>query len=125
MRKSAHQWTVDGCRRRIRHHRGFRSRQHRFEGGAILLDWRCSSLHWLAGQPACTATALRKQPEVPAKNTEDAILSGVLMGAAAIDRLIVSSCDHAELTSADVPIFLTGGDTPFYRRISGIITANE
>ena len=93
----------------------FVSRQHRFEGGAILpgLAMQFASL---ARGTACLPLLQHsgKQPEVPAKNTEDAILSGVLMGAAAaIDRLIVSSCDHAELTSADVPIFLTGGDAPF------------
>lgn len=85
-----------------------------FQGGAILpgLGMQFASL---AKGTACLPllNAASEQPQCPAKNTQDAIVSGVLTGASAgIDRLIWQHCIQARIAIAAVPIVLTGGDAP-------------
>ncbi|MGB1813745.1 MAG: type III pantothenate kinase [Rubripirellula sp.] len=86
----------------------------RFQGGAILpgLGMQFASLaKGTANLPMLKSTI--RQPQYPAKNTQDAIFSGVLTAAtAAIDRLITRYCNQAGTSSEGVPIVLTGGDAP-------------
>ena len=86
----------------------------KFHGGAILpgLGMQFASLaNATASLPLLSY--VDKEPQAPAKNTQDAIFSGVVTGAtAAIDRLISKYCKQADLTTGTVPIVLTGGDAP-------------
>ena len=87
----------------------------KFQGGAILpgLGMQFASLaKGTASLPLLDT--MNKKPQYPAKNTEDAIFSGVLTTAiAAIDLLISKYCNHADIASEDVPVVLTGGDALF------------
>ena len=87
----------------------------KFQGGAILpgLGMQFASLaEGTASLPLLAGTS--KKPHYPAKNTEDAIFSGVVTAAiAAIDLLIAKYCNYADINNEDVPVVLTGGDAPF------------
>lgn len=86
----------------------------KFQGGAILpgLGMQFASLaKGTASLPLLKA--MNRKPQYPAKNTQDAIFSGVLTAAtAAIDLLISKYCNHADIAGEDVPVVLTGGDAP-------------
>jgi len=86
----------------------------RFHGGAIL-----PGLSMQFGVLAAGTASLPQidwtncQPKFPAKNTKDAIFSGVLMGATAgIDRLIMHYCQCVKVSPEAVPVVLTGGNAP-------------
>ncbi len=85
-----------------------------FQGGAILpgLSMQFASLaKGTASLPLLDVVS--RKPRYPAKNTQDAMFSGVLAAAtAAIDLLITKYCTHADIASKDVPVVLTGGDAP-------------
>ncbi len=99
-------------------------------GSAITVDWVGSDrqfhggaiLPGLAMQFGALATGTACLPnidgsgchvEFPAKNTKDAIFSGVLTGlTAGIDRLIIDYCHRAKVAPETVPVVLTGGDAP-------------
>ncbi|OUW82226.1 MAG: hypothetical protein CBD74_07340 [Saprospirales bacterium TMED214] len=87
----------------------------KFQGGAILpgLGMQFASLaKGTASLPLLDSR--HKKPHYPAKNTEDAIFSGVLTAAiAAIDLLIAKYGNHVNIAKEDVPVVLTGGDAPF------------
>ena len=86
----------------------------KFKGGAILpgLGMQFASLaNGTASLPLLSYN--NKEPQTPAKNTQDAIFSGIVTGAtAAIDRLIAAFCKQQDLTPHTVPVVLTGGDAP-------------
>ena len=92
----------------------FVSANRQFQGGAILpgLSMQFASLaKGTASLPLLNF--MNRKPQYPAKNTQDAIFSGVLAAAtAAIDLLISEYCKHADITGEDVPVVLTGGDAP-------------
>ncbi|MAI71112.1 MAG: hypothetical protein CMM01_09395 [Rhodopirellula sp.] len=90
------------------------ARDGKFQGGAIMpgLGMQLTALaEGTASLPRLDT--LNRQPQYPAKNTQDAIFCGVLTAAtAAIDRLITEYCNHADIARELVPIVLTGGDAP-------------
>lgn len=90
------------------------TRDGEFQGGAIVpgLGMQFASLaEGTASLPLLNTR--NRQPHYPAKNTSDAIFSGVLTAAAAaIDRLITEYCNQVDIDSEIVPIVLTGGDAP-------------
>ena len=90
------------------------ARDGKFTGGAIMpgLGMQFASLSKGTASLPLLST-LDRQPQYPAKNTQDAIFSGVLTAAAAaIDRLIFEYCNQANIAEDVVPIVLTGGDAP-------------
>ena len=100
-------------------------------GSAITVDWIdhegcfCGGaiLPGLGLQSRALATETEALPQlqwdqptplmVPARNTGDAILGGILLGiAAAIDALIVRYREAAEVSADPLTVVITGGDAP-------------
>lgn len=86
----------------------------RFSGGAILPGLSMQFISLAKGTANLPQLDhMDTEPQYPAKNTRDAIFSGVVTGAtAAIDRLISNYCNRAEMVAETVPVVLTGGDAP-------------
>ncbi len=90
------------------------SRGH-FCGGAILPGLRLQSAALAAGTEALSAIEWDADNEIrlPARNTSDAIHSGILSGiAATIDALVDRYRRELHLTHSEVAVVLTGGDAP-------------
>jgi len=87
----------------------------RFHGGVILPGLAMQFRSLAVGTASLPQIDwLSCRPKFPAKNTKDAIFSGVLTGATAgIDRLIIDYCQRAKVSVETVPVVLTGGDAPF------------
>ena len=92
----------------------FVARDRHFHGGAILPGLGMQFVSLAKGTARLPLLTERdREPQYPAKNTQDAIFSGVLTAAtAAIDRLVVEYCKRADIATETVPIVLTGGDAP-------------
>ena len=88
--------------------------QGQYHGGAILPGLKMQ-LRSLASGTAALPQVEWNETKIrhPARNTSEAILSGVLAGiAGGIDKLIHRYQDAAGLNSAAVQVVLTGGDGP-------------
>jgi type III pantothenate kinase len=100
-------------------------------GSAVTVDWVCGRRRFCGGailpgldlQSRALASGTEALPEIrwggdhpirlPAKNTEDAIRSGILAGmSASIDALIERYREAAGLAAKEIRVVLTGGDGP-------------
>lgn len=98
-------------------------------GSAVTVDWVDGQGHFCGGAIlpglGLQSRSLQRETEalpqlrwddetevrLPAKNTTDAIRSGILIGiSAAIDELIKRYCDAAGAKTGDMQVALTGGD---------------
>ncbi len=87
--------------------------QGHFCGGAILPGLGLQSRSLQRETEALPQLQWDREPELrlPAKNTTDAIRSGILIGiSAAIDELVIRYCDAAGTKNGEIQVALTGGD---------------